>query len=156
MSPEPFTHPPAPRTWARCPPPRSSSGPKPWDCYQAKKRKKDRHDRQVLTSAAGDLIQHDASLHLWSPYASEKWTLITSLDDYSRMMLYADLVEAETSWAHIQAVQYLMQTFGIPHRYYVDNLTRVSLYSKPGQRRDYQQVLGTDDVNTQWRTVLGC
>ena len=62
-------------------------------CYQAKKKKKGRHDRAVVTSATGDLIQHDASLHLWSPYASEKWILITSLDDYSRMVLYADLVE---------------------------------------------------------------
>ncbi len=46
------------------------------------------------------------------------------------MLLYADFVESETSWAHIQSVQYLMQHFGIPHRYYgsalqnhyVDNL----------------------------------
>jgi transposase len=122
-------------------------------CYQAKKRKKDRHDRQVLTSAAGELIQHDASLHLWSPFASEKWTLITSLDDYSRMMLYADLVEAETSWAHILAVQFLMQTFGIPLRYYVDNL-RVFRFIQNRDNPRVQQVLGTDDVNTQWRTVL--
>jgi len=91
-------------------------------CYLPKRKKKDRHDREVITSAAGDLIQHDASLHLWSPYAENKWTLITSLDDHTRMLLYADFVESETSWAHIQSVQYLMQHFGIPHRYYVDNL----------------------------------
>ena len=74
-------------------------------CYLPKKRKTERHDREVLTSTIGDLIQHDASLHQWSPYAEEKWTLITSLDDYSRMLLYAEFVETETSWAHIQAVQ---------------------------------------------------
>lgn len=91
-------------------------------CYLPKRRKKDRHDREVITSAAGDLIQHDASLHKWSPYASCKWTLITSLDDYTRMLLYADFVESETSWAHIQSVQSVMQHFGIPQRYYVDNL----------------------------------
>lgn len=123
-------------------------------CYQAKKKPKDRHDRQVLTAATGDLIQHDASLHLWSPYASQKWTLITSLDDYSRMLLYADLVEAETSWAHIQAAQSLMQTFGIPHRYYVDNL-RVFRFIQHRDSVWRKQVLGTDDVNTQWREVLG-
>ena len=49
-------------------------------CYQAKKKKKDHHDREVITSAAGALIQHDASLHKWSPFASVKWALITSLD----------------------------------------------------------------------------
>jgi len=32
--------------------------------------------------------------------------------------MYADFVESETSWAHIQAAQYLMQHIGIPHRYY--------------------------------------
>ncbi|HAE43767.1 MAG TPA: hypothetical protein DCG34_12750 [Clostridiales bacterium] len=122
-------------------------------CYQAKKKKKDRHDREVITASAGDLIQHDASIHLWSPYASEKWTLITSLDDYSRMVLYAELVESETSWAHIQAAKYLMQTFGIPHRYYVDNL-RVFRFIQNRDSVWQKQVLGKDDVNTQWREVL--
>lgn len=123
------------------------------DCYLPKKRKTERHDREVLTSTIGDLIQHDASLHKWSPYADEKWTLITSLDDYSRMLLYADFVDTETSWAHIQAVQYLMQQFGIPHRYYVDNL-RVFRFVQHRDSLWKNMVVGTDDVNTQWRQVL--
>jgi len=122
-------------------------------CYQVKKRKNDVHDREVITSSAGDLIQHDASIHKWSPYAKTKWTLITSLDDYSRMMLYADFVESETSWAHIQAAQYVMQQFGIPHRYYVDNL-RVFRFIQHRDSVWKNMVLGTDDVNTQWRQVL--
>jgi len=63
------------------------------------------HDRQVITAAIGALVQHDASTHLWSPFAQEKWTLITSLDDYSRKLLYADFVEHETSWAHIRLLR---------------------------------------------------
>jgi len=122
-------------------------------CYLPKRKKKDRHDREVITSAAGDLIQHDASLHLWSPYAENKWTLITSLDDHTRMLLYADFVESETSGAHIQSVQYLMQHFGIPHRYYVDNL-RVFRFIQNRDSLWRNLVLGTDDVNTQWRQVL--
>lgn len=122
-------------------------------CYLPKRKKKDRHDREVLTSAAGDLIQHDASLHKWSPYATDKWTLITSLDDHTRMLLYADFVESETSWAHIQSVQYLMQRFGVPHRYYVDNL-RVFRFVQHRDSLWKNMVLGTDDVNTQWRQVL--
>lgn len=59
-------------------------------CYKPKKKGK-AHDQEVLTASIGDLIQHDASVHKWSPYATEKWTLITSIDDYSRMLLYADL-----------------------------------------------------------------
>lgn len=122
-------------------------------CYLPKKKKKERHDREVLTSAVGDLIQHDASVHKWSPFATEKWTLITSLDDHSRMLLYADFVETESSWAHIQAVQYLMQHFGIPHRYYVDNL-RVFRFIQHRDSVWKNLVLGTDEVNTQWRQVL--
>jgi hypothetical protein len=37
-------------------------------CYQPQKPRKI-HDREVLTAAIGALIQHDASLHLWSPCA---------------------------------------------------------------------------------------
>jgi len=122
-------------------------------CYLPKRRKKDHHDREVITAAAGDHIQHDASIHKWSPYASEKWTLITSLDDYSRMMMYADFVESETSWAHIQSVQYLMQSFGIPIRYYVDNL-RIFRFIQPRDSVWKNLILGTDEVNTQWRQVL--
>jgi hypothetical protein len=107
----------------------------------------------VITSAVGDLIQHDASLHKWSPYAADKWTLITSLDDYSRMLMYAEFVESETSWAHIQSVQHLMQHFGIPNRYYVDNL-RVFRFIQHRDSVWKNLVVGTDDVNTQWRQVL--
>ena len=107
----------------------------------------------MSTLVVGDLIQHDASLHKWSPYATDKWTLITSLDDHSRMLLYAELVESETSWAHIQAVQYLMEHFGIPNRDYVDNL-RVFRFIQPRDSVWKNLVLGTDEVITQWRQVL--
>lgn len=40
------------------------------DCYKAGKKRK-AHDREVLTASIGALIQHDSSLHLWSPFAQE-------------------------------------------------------------------------------------
>jgi transposase len=122
------------------------------ECYKPKKKRK-AHDQEVLTTSIGDLIQHDASLHKWSPYANEKWTLITSIDDYSRMLLYAHLVPEENSWAHIQAAQYVLKTFGLPFRYYVDNL-RVFRFV---QKRDSfwrTHHLETDDVDPQWKQVL--
>lgn len=122
------------------------------DCYHPHRRKKV-HDREVVTTAIGALIQHDASTHLWSPFAHEKWTLITSLDDYSRKLLYADFVEQETSWAHIQAAQDVMKSFGLPLKYYVDNL-RVFRFV---QKRDSvwrKHVLMTDDIDPQWRQVM--
>jgi hypothetical protein len=122
------------------------------DCYQPRPKKKV-HDRQVVTAAIGAMVQHDASLHLWSPFASEKWTLITSIDDYSRLLLYADFVTQETSWAHIRAAQSLMQTYGLPLQYYVDNL-RVFRFIQGRDSVWHKQVLGTDDVDPQWRQVM--
>jgi transposase len=122
------------------------------NCYRPRK-KKAKHDREVLTSSIGDLIQHDASLHKWSPYADEKWTLITSIDDYSRMLLYAELVREENTWTHIQAAQALMQTFGLPFRYYVDNL-RVFRFVQNRDSIWRTHHLGTDDVDPQWKQVL--
>jgi hypothetical protein len=121
-------------------------------CYKHPRKSK-AHDREVITATTGDLIQHDASHHLWSPYASEKWTLITSLDDYSRKMLYADFVPSETTWAHIQAVQALMVQAGVPFRYYVDSL-RVFRFVRERDSMHYKTVLGTDDTDPQWRQVM--
>ena len=85
------------------------------DCHQPRRTKKV-HDREVLTASVGALIQHDGSTHRWSPLAQEKWTLITSIDDYSRKLLFADFFPQETTWHHIQAAQALMHAYGIPKR----------------------------------------
>lgn len=121
-------------------------------CYQPHPRKK-AHDREVVTAAIGALIQHDASHHRWSPYARERWVLITSLDDFSRKLLYADFFEQESTWAHIKAAESVMLTYGIPLRYYVDSL-RVFRFV---QRRDSvwrKHVLQTDEADPQWRQVM--
>ena len=65
------------------------------------------HDREVITNYPGELIQHDCSHHLFAPYAGSKWYLITSIDDYSRLILYGVLVERETTWEHILALEYV-------------------------------------------------
>jgi len=45
---------------------------KSYGYYFRRKKKTMVHDREVLTSAVGDLIQHDASIiHKWSPFANE-------------------------------------------------------------------------------------
>jgi hypothetical protein len=121
-------------------------------CYQPHPRKK-AHDREVLTTAIGALIQHDASLHKWSPYANEKWALITSLDDFSRKILYADFVEQETTWAHIKAAESVMLTYGIPLRYYVDSL-RVFRFVQGRDSVWRKHVLQTDEADPQWRQVM--
>jgi len=121
--------------------------------FYLKKPKRITHDREVLTRYVGELIQHDSSYHLWAPAAQEKWYLITSLDDYSRMILYAALVKKETTWAHILALQTVTLRYGLPYSYYVDSHSifrfvqgRDSLWRK--------HHLLTDEATPQWKQVL--
>ena len=121
--------------------------------FYLKKPKRTTHDREVLTRYVGELIQHDASYHLWAPAAQEKWYLITSLDDYSRFILYAALAKKETTWAHILALQSVILQYGFPYCYYVDSHSifrfvqgRDSLWRK--------HHLLTDEATPQWKQVL--
>ena len=122
------------------------------DCHKPRRRRK-AHDREVLTASTGALIQHDGSTHLCSPFAQEKWTLITSIDDYSRKLLFADFFPGETTWAHIQATQAVCEEFGVPLRYYVDSL-RVFRFVQGRDSIWRKHVLETDDVDTQWRKMM--
>jgi len=126
---------------------------KQYGYYQPRKKRKAVHDREVITTAIGALIQHDASIHLWSPYAREKWTLITSLDDYSRKLLYGDFVLSETTWAHIRAAKQLITSYGIPLRYYVDSL-RIFRFVAHGKSIWVNQTTHTDEVNPQWKKAV--
>lgn len=121
--------------------------------YYHRQKERRLHDRQVLTTAIGALIQHDASHHLWSPYAPARWVLITSLDDYSRQLLYAELVEAESTWAHIVAARDVMLRYGVPLQYYVDSL-RVFRFVAHGDSVWRDQHAKTDEVNPQWRQCV--
>jgi hypothetical protein len=101
----------------------------------------------------GELIQHDSSHHLWAPAAQEKWYLITSLDDYSRFILYAALVNKETSWTHILALQTVILQHGLPYCYYVDSHSIFRFV----QGRDSiwrKHHLLTDEATPQWKQVL--
>jgi len=122
------------------------------DCYRPRPKKKV-HDREVLTTSIGALVQHDASLHLWSPYAQEKWTLITSIDDFSRKLLFADFFPVETTWNHIQAAQALILAYGIPLRYYVDSL-RIFRFVQGRDSVWRKHVLQTDQADPQWKQVM--
>lgn len=111
------------------------------------------HDREVITNYAGELIQHDSSHHLWSPYAENKWYLITSVDDYSRYMLYAALLEKESSWAHILALESVFLTHGVPFKYYTDNHSIFRfVQGRDSIWREHHKL--TDDVVPQWKQVL--
>ena len=121
--------------------------------FYLRKPKRSIHDREVLTHYAGQLIQHDASWHLWAPAAREKWWLITSLDDFSRLILYAELLKSQTSWAHIAALQSVFLKYGLPFSYYVDSHSIFRfVQGRDSIWRDHHKV--TDEVDPQWKQVL--
>lgn len=121
--------------------------------FYLKKPKRTLHDREVLTRYAGELIQHDASYHLWAPAAKEKWYLITSLDDFSRLILYAALLKQETSWAHILALQTVILRHGLPYAYYVDS-HRIFRFVQGRDSLWRKHHLLTDEASPQWKQVL--
>jgi hypothetical protein len=85
--------------------------------------------------------------------AQTKWYLITSIDDHSRDLLYADLWERETSWAHIVAVKSLVTAFGCPLQYYVD---RHSIFKFVEQRDTVWKTahIKEEEAVVQWKEVL--
>ncbi len=121
--------------------------------FYLKKPKRTTHDREVLTNYTGELIQHDSSWHKWSPYAQEKWYLITSIDDFSRFMFYAKLIRKETSWDHIVAMESIFLKYGLPYSFYVDSHSIFRfVQGRDSVWREHRKV--TDQVDTQWKQVL--
>lgn len=123
--------------------------------WKPKRKREQIHTRQVLTNFVGELVQHDSSHHLFAPDALRKWYLITSIDDYSRKLLHARLVLAETTWMHIQSVEDVCLRFGIPFSYYVDQHS-IFRYVKDRDKFSIYTTYTkfTGDVDTQWNTLL--
>ena len=85
--------------------------------------------------------------------AGTKWYLITSIDDHSRDLLYADLWERETSWSHIVAAKTLVTGFGCPLKFYVDNHVIFRFIEKRDTVWQKSHVHEEDAV-VQWKEVL--
>lgn len=126
---------------------------KEYGYYIEKKKRTNPHDREVITNAVGELIQHDSSHHRFSPCVNEKWYLITSLDDYSRALLYCRLSKRESSVAHIRATEHVFLTYGLPFRYYSDSHS-IFRFVQGRDSNHREHYLTTDSVNTQWKQVL--
>ncbi len=120
--------------------------------YLSRPEKRKAHDREVITNNVGELIQHDSSLHLWSPYAKNKWWLITSIDDYSRFMFYAMLVLRDVTLAHIRTLQTVFLKYGLPLNFYVD-CDSIFKFIRGRDELHYKHHLQTDDVMPQWKQV---
>lgn len=122
--------------------------------YKTKPPKKV-HDREVITNYAGELFQHDSSYHLFAPDGKVKWYLISTIDDYSRKMLFADLYVQERTWWHILALQSVILKYGVPLKYYPDQHSTFR-YVKDRDKHSPWNTFSkfTDDIDPQWKQVL--
>lgn len=121
--------------------------------YIPRKKTSKPHDREVITNNVGELIQHDSSQHLFAPKAGRKWWLITSIDDHSRFMFYAKLVERDTTWPHIVAVRYIFLKFGLPLRFYIDS-DSIFRFVRDRDELHYRHHALTDEKRPQWTQIL--
>ena len=121
--------------------------------YIARKKAIKAHDREVLTNNVGELIQHDSSQHLWAPKAGRKWWLITSIDDHSRFMFYAKLVERDTTWPHIVAIRHIFIKYGLPISFYVDS-DSIFRFVRGRDEIHYKHHQFTDEVKPQWTQII--
>lgn len=123
--------------------------------YYLPRPEKKIHDREVITRCIGELVQHDSSHHLWSSYMDKELYLVTSLDDYSRLLLFAELFERETAWVHILALQSAFLRYGCPLKYYPDQHSIFRyVHDRDKHNPWHTYTKFTDDVVTQWRLVL--
>ena len=126
---------------------------KQYGFYIERSKEHKAHDREVITNNIGELTQHDSSFHRFSPWVEDKWCLITSIDDHSRFMFYAILVEHESAWAHIQDLQTVFLKYGMPLNLYVDSHSIFRfVQGRDSIWRDHRKV--TDEVDTKWLQVL--
>ena len=118
------------------------------------KPEKKKHNHEVITNYPGELIQHDASHHRWSPYVADTWSAITSIDDYSRVLLFGDLFEHESSWAHISSIESICLTYGVPAKYYLDQ-HRIFRFvrNRDIKSRFFNYQKFTDEVDPQFKQV---
>lgn len=121
--------------------------------YIPRKKTSKPHDREVLTNNVGELIQHDSSYHLFAPKAGRKWWLITSIDDHSRFIFYAKLVERDVTWPHIVAIRYIFLKFGLPLRFYIDS-DSIFRFVRERDELHYQHHQFTDEARPQWTQIL--
>jgi len=121
--------------------------------YIQRSKRTKAHTREIITNNVGELIQHDSSLHLWAPAAKQKWWLITSLDDFSRMLFYAILVKNDTALPHIRAVERICLSYGVPLRFYVDS-DSIFRFVRGRDELHYKHHKLTDEATPQWKHVL--
>ncbi len=87
-----------------------------------RKRPRGRHFiRREPRPYFGELLHIDGSRHRWFTLSPEEWhCLISVVDDATKRLLYAQIVEAESTHAILSALAAVVRRHGIPQELYSD------------------------------------
>lgn len=120
--------------------------------YHALPEEKGKVYTRFETSGPGVLYQHDSSPHLWLPLTGERQALLLTEDDYSRRVVGGRIVETETTWGHFILTRSVIEGYGRPLAYYVDNhsIFRYVGYSST----HYKYLKGPDEGEIQFKRAL--
>lgn len=117
------------------------------------KQKKTKIYREVKTTKIGRLFQHDASFHKWSPFM-EKFYLILTIDDASRMIVGARFGLQETTMEHILEVESVCTKYGVPLNWYTDKHSIFTYTERKSGHSRYNFQTVVDDAEVQWKRVM--
>ena len=79
------------------------------------------HPRRERCAYFGEMIQMDASVHLW--FGEKKATLHAAIDDSTGMIVGAYFDEQETLKGYYNVFHQILKTYGIPYMFYTDRRT---------------------------------
>jgi len=103
------------------------------------------------TSGPGVLFQHDTSYHIWIPILGYRHPLLLTEDDYTRKVVGARIVENESSYEHLSLVREVIEVYGVPLAYYVDNHS-IFRYVEHSSR--YFRYNDIDEAGVQFKRAL--
>ena len=89
------------------------------------------HPRRPRMSNFGEMIQMDATLHLW--FGDKKATLHLAIDDATGTVVGAWFEEQETLQGYYNVFRQILVSYGIPYMFYTDRRT-VFEYRKSGSQ----------------------
>lgn len=120
--------------------------------YHAFPEEKEKVYIRFETSGPGALFQHDSSQHVWLPLTGRRQWVILTEDDYSRRAIGGQIVAEESSWDHLSLTRGVMERYGRPLAYYVDNH---SIFRYVGYTsRHYTYLKGRDEGEIQFKRAL--
>lgn len=107
---------------------REAKGKKKLEIKAAIIATEDAHSRRPRAAYAGELLQMDASVHLW--YGNCKSHLHIAIDDHTGRIVGAWFDEQETLKGYYNVLHQTLTKYGIPNLIFTDNRTVFEYHSK--------------------------